>query len=176
MVPSPSPGWTSRRELVVVPSPTRGWTSTEKMLRIAGVLAVVALGLSSTHTKGTVGEGQLPLCGAHLLVRYGFVAGECGGETVRIQRNTHLIHITDQWGADYGVGVFETFSLKKNDWLTAGFLFVLVDTCFTFHGSFTEIQVSVAFSTGLPVTSIKFWVNVIWHHGDIKRDFQYCLH
>lgn len=53
------------------------------MLRIAGVLAVVALGLSATHTKGTVGEGQLPLRGAHLRVRYGFVAGECGGETVR---------------------------------------------------------------------------------------------
>lgn len=31
-----------------------------KMLRLAGLLAVVALGLSASHTKGTVGEGQLP--------------------------------------------------------------------------------------------------------------------
>lgn len=48
------------------------------MLRLAGVLAVVALGLSAAHTKGTVGEGQLPQCDAHLRVRYGFSAGACG--------------------------------------------------------------------------------------------------
>lgn len=41
------------------------------MLRIAGLLAVVALGLSASHTKGTVGEGQLPPPGAPLRVRGG---------------------------------------------------------------------------------------------------------
>lgn len=42
-----------------------------KMLRIAGVLALVTLGLSASHTKGTVGEGQLPPHGAPLIVRCG---------------------------------------------------------------------------------------------------------
>lgn len=42
-----------------------------KMLRIAGLLAVVALGLSASHTKGTVGEGQLPPPGAPSRVRCG---------------------------------------------------------------------------------------------------------
>lgn len=42
-----------------------------KMLRITGLLAVVALGLSASHTKGTVGEGQLPPPGAPPRVRCG---------------------------------------------------------------------------------------------------------
>lgn len=42
-----------------------------KMLSVAGVLAVVALGLSASHTKGTVGEGQLPPPGAPPRVRRG---------------------------------------------------------------------------------------------------------
>ncbi|CAG06414.1 unnamed protein product [Tetraodon nigroviridis] len=42
-----------------------------KMLRIAGLLAVVALGLSASRTKGTVGEGQLPPPGAPPRVRGG---------------------------------------------------------------------------------------------------------
>lgn len=42
-----------------------------KMLRIAGLLAVVALGLSASHTKGTVGEGQLPPLGAPPRLRCG---------------------------------------------------------------------------------------------------------
>lgn len=67
------------------------------MLRIAGVLAVVALGLSATHTKGTVGEGQLPLRGAHLRVRCGLYRGlNVAGDAVRMQRNVHLIQITDR--------------------------------------------------------------------------------
>lgn len=41
------------------------------MLRIVGVLALVTLSLSASHTKGTVGEGQLPPPGAPLIVRCG---------------------------------------------------------------------------------------------------------
>lgn len=41
------------------------------MLRIAGLLAAVALGLSASHTKGTVGEGQLPPPGAPPRARCG---------------------------------------------------------------------------------------------------------
>lgn len=48
------------------------------MLRIAGVLAVMALGMSAAHTKGMLGEGQLALYCAHLRVRYSFIVGGHG--------------------------------------------------------------------------------------------------
>lgn len=49
-----------------------------KMLRIAALLAAAALGWSASHTKGTVGEGQLPPPGAPPRVRRG--SAKCARE------------------------------------------------------------------------------------------------
>lgn len=52
------------------------------MLRTAGVLLAVVLGLSATHTKGTVGEGQRVLRGAHLRVCFAFYSWFVATEAV----------------------------------------------------------------------------------------------
>lgn len=63
------------------------------MLRIAGVLAALVLGLSAAHTKGTVGEGQrarLPVCFIIIIV------GGCGQNCCAwMQRDDHLMRRTN---------------------------------------------------------------------------------
>lgn len=67
-----------------------GSISNEKMLRLAGVLVVVTLGLSAAHSKGTVGEGQLAFaqCGALLLHSRWMWLERC---CVWMQRNVRLL-------------------------------------------------------------------------------------
>lgn len=67
------------------------------MLRIAGVLAALVLGLSAAHTKGTVGEGQRVLRGARLPVCFVIIiVGGCGQNCCAwMQRDDHLIQRTN---------------------------------------------------------------------------------